>query len=560
MSPFFSKERNNDQEAWFISKDQREYLADLFKGLQSTVILEVYTKQGVNDPYNEFTEEFTRDLDRLSEKIEVRFHTLDDEQARERMVDRSPTILIQPDSYRIRYTGAPSGEEGRSFIMAIFLASLGEAEISETSREILSHLEEERHVRIFVSPACPYCPGQVINAIKAAVSRPDLVAAECIEVNEMVELADEFGVGSVPHTVINGQTTSKGFEPEELFMAELVTLQPAESFMQREGASPVGVPAVEVDVIIVGAGPAGITAAIYAARAGLSTVVLEKSIIGGQVAVTPFVENYPGFSNIPGKKLMDLLETQARQYTHIHEGEEVLEIKIGRRVEAYTPRGVYAGDALILTTGSTWKKLDVPGEDRFFGNGVSYCSTCDGYLYRGKRAVVVGGGNTALTDALYLKNLGAEVTILHRRDSFRAEDHLQEAVEREKIAILWNGLVQEILGNGKVRGVKVKDVLTGDVSEVEADGVFVAVGEIPNSDLARELGIEISGHGDIKIDRFGRTNIPRIYSAGDVTGGVNQIVTAVGEGAAAAISAFEDISRRKKLAEPMDITRVKSDT
>jgi thioredoxin reductase (NADPH) len=547
MTPLFKKEQPDEEPGWFITRDQREYLAGLFEGLKSTVRLEIFTKEGVNDPYNEFTEKFTRDLDRLSARIEVVAFSLDSEQALLRQVDRSPTILIQPEEYRIRYTGAPSGEEGRSFIMAVLLASSGEPELSETSSEILSRLKEKRHVRIFVSPACPFCPGQVINGVKAAVALPDLVSIECIEVNEMVDLAEEFGVGSVPHTVIDGKNTSKGFEPEELFMAELVTLEPAETFTRREGAGPGSVPATEVEVIIVGAGPAGLTAAIYAARAGLTTVVLEKSIVGGQVAVTPFVENYPGFSNIPGKKLMDLLEMQAREYTHIHEGEEVLEIKIGRRVEAYTPRGVYAGDALILTTGATWRKLDVPGEDRFFGNGVSYCTTCDGYLYRGKRAVVVGGGNTALTDALYLKNLGAEVSIIHRRDSFRAEEHLQEAVRREGIPVLWNSMVREILGDGRVRGVSVADTRSDAVQTVDADGVFVAIGEIPNSELARDLGIELTGRGEIVSDRFGRTNIPRIYTAGDVTGGVNQIVTAVGEGAAAATSVFEDISRRRSL-------------
>jgi thioredoxin reductase (NADPH) len=551
MTPLFDKKGNTDEDGWFITKDQREYLTNLFNALESKVIVEVFTRKGVNDPYNEFTEKFTEDLARLSEMIDVRRYGLDSDQAALRKVDRSPTVLVQPDAYRIRYSGAPSGEEGRSFIMALLLASSGDAELSDTSKEILSHLEEERHARIFVNPACPYCPGQVINAIKAAVAKPGLVTAECVEVNEMEDLADEFGVGSVPHTVINGKTTSRGYEPEELFMAELVTLQPAETFVSREPAT--GAASVtDVDVVIVGAGPAGLTAAIYAERAGLSTVVLEKSVVGGQVTVTPFVENYPGFSNVPGKKLMDLLEKQAREYTHIHEGEEVLEIKLGRRVEAYTTRGVYAGDALILATGATWRKLDVPGEDRYFGSGVSYCSTCDGYLYRGKRVLVVGGGNTALTDALHLKNLGAEVTILHRRDASRAENHLQEAVRREQIPVLWNSQVDEILGNGKVRAVRIRETGLGDASEVEVDAVFVAVGEVPNSALARDLGIELNGHGDIVTDRFGRTNIPKVYSAGDVTGGVNQIVTAVGEGAAAAIAAFEDIAKRRNLAPRPD--------
>ncbi|MFP4316011.1 MAG: FAD-dependent oxidoreductase [Desulfovibrionales bacterium] len=547
MSPLFKKNQQQEED-WFISADQREYLSNLFSTFQEPVILEVFTEKGHNDPYLEFVSNFTRDLARLSDKIEVRNHGLTGDAARKHKVDRSPTILISPEKYRIRYTGAPAGEEGRSFIMTLLMVSGGDAQLSETSRDILSRLDEERRVQVFVNPGCPYCPGQVINAFKAAVARPDLVAAECVETNENPDLADAYQVGSVPHTVINDTTMSRGFEPEELFMAELVTMQPGETLMHNHEID--SQDAREVDVIIVGAGPAGLTAAIYAERAGLKTVVLEKSIIGGQVAITPFVENYPGFSNIPGKKLMDLLELQAREYTDIQEGEEVLEIKLGRQVEAVTPRGRYLGRALILTTGATWKKLDVPGEDTFFGKGVSYCSTCDGYLYKDKSVVVVGGGNTALTDALYLKNLGSSVTIVHRRDSFRAEQRLQDAVANESIPVIWNGLLEEIRGDEQVRSVRIRDAVSGQSRELETHAVFLAIGEKPNSDLARDIGIETTEYGEIKTDRFCRTSLPRIYSAGDVTGGVNQIVTAVGEGATAAMAAFEDIFAKKSEVRP----------
>ena len=230
-----------------------------------------------------------------------------------------------------------------------------------------------------------------------------------------------------------------------------------------------------------------------------------------------------------------------------------------------------SSDLLVFATGAQWRKLDAPGEARFYGRGVSYCASCDGFMYRGKRVAMIGGGNSALTDALHLKNLGAEVTIIHRRDSFRAEKALQDSLEREGIAVIWDTVVEEILGDtvvpvdkgdggeegkagkdaapgtapsgedtGVVRGVRARNVKTGEVSELPFDGVFVAIGHIPNSEQAAELGVVLEKDGSIRVDRHMRTNIPRIYAAGDVTGGVRQIVTAVGSGATAALAAFED--------------------
>jgi len=299
----------------------------------------------------------------------------------------------------------------------------------------------------------------------------------------------------------------------------------------------------EVDLVVAGAGPAGLTAAIYAARSGLSAVVLEKNTIGGQVALTPVVENYPGFANVPGKRLMEIIAEQARHYAEIHEGEGIEEVKLGRNVEAYTSKAVYVAQALILTTGATWKRLGVPGEDRYFGFGVSYCSTCDGYLYREKKAVVVGGGNSALTDALHLKNLGVNVTLIHRRDAFRAEKYLQEALAKEDIATVMHAeghgnFGRRHHGHGRARAGR----LRGDEREIPTDAVFVAIGLHPNTAIATQLGLTLDARGFIQTDRANRTSIPRIYAAGDVTGGSQQIVNAVGEGSTAALSAFEDLT------------------
>ncbi|TET46024.1 FAD-binding protein [candidate division TA06 bacterium] len=531
------KKTEEKEEDWFIERDARQTLFEMFKEMKEKVVLEVFTKKGENDPYNDVTVKFTRDLAKLSSKIQVNLNSVADAKSKKYDVASSPTVLINPEQYRIRYTGAPAGEEGRSFIETIMLVSRRQSGLSKASKEILSKLSEKRNVQVFVTLACPYCPGQVLNAFRAAIEKPDLVSGECVDSNENVDLAKKYNVGSVPHTVINGKTMGLGFEPEERFISELVTLEPVE-----EWAPSVDEEMVEADVVIVGAGPAGLTAGIYAERSGLNAVVLEKETIGGQVLVTPSVENYPGFDNIAGKKLMEMISAHAQNYVNVREGEEVREIKIGKNIEAITNRARYVAKALILATGARYRKLKARGEDRFFGHGVSYCAMCDGNLYKGRDVIVVGGGNTALTDALYLKSLRANVRIVHRRDQFRAEKYLQESVKKENIPVIWDSAVEEILGKDKLDGVKLKNTKDNTTQEAKTDGLFVSIGEVPNIQLATEVGIELSDSGFIKVDRKGKTNIPRIYAAGDVTGAVRQIVTAVGEGAAAAMSAFEGIS------------------
>lgn len=533
-------------DSWFLPKDARVALSERFKALKDTVKLEVFIKTGENDPYNTLSVVFCSDLARLSDKIITTINVIGDEKSKKYKVDHSPTILFNPEEYNIRYNGAPAGEEGKSFIETIIMLSNHDSGLSKESREALAELDEKRHVMVFITPDCPYCPGQVINAFRAAIERPDIISAECIESIENIEMARAYNIGAVPHTVINSTTMSKGLQPEEMFVLELVTMEPTQvskEILAETGEEPIMGKSTEVNLIIIGAGPAGLTAGIYAQRSGLSSVVLEKDMVGGLVAVTPVVENYPGFTNIAGKRLMDLISSQAKNYVDIHEGEEIFEIKVGKKIEAITNRGKYIGDALILATGAKYQKLDVPGEEKFAGHGVSYCATCDGYFFKDKKVLMVGGGNSALTDALHLKNLGANVAIVHRRDQLRAEKYLQESVKREELPVIWNSVVEEIKGKGnKVNGVKVKNLKTKESKLHKVDGVFIAIGEEPNSKLAGEIGIKLKEGGFIDVDSHGRTNIPRIYAAGDVTGGVRQIVTAVSEGATAALAAFEDLA------------------
>lgn len=297
----------------------------------------------------------------------------------------------------------------------------------------------------------------------------------------------------------------------------------------------------DYDVIILGAGPAGLSAGIYASRAGLDCVILEKGVPGGQVLTSPTIENYPGFPEIAGMKLMENMAEHAKRYVDIREGEEALRVRGGDKFEVFTNSGKYTSRALILATGSSHRKLDVPGEEGMTGKGVSYCATCDGFFYKGKEVIVVGGGNTALTDALHLSSLGCNVTIVHRRNQFRADKHLQDSITQHKISILWDTLVDEIVEGNEVTAVRLRDLKTGKVHTKPVSGVFVAVGEVPSSQLAAELGLDMDQGGFIIVDRSFRTNVSFVYAAGDVSGGIRQIVAAVHGGAAAALSCFEDL-------------------
>ncbi|WP_147820244.1 FAD-dependent oxidoreductase [Salidesulfovibrio onnuriiensis] len=548
MNPQYEQQNRKD-DGWFLPEEARKQLEEHFKDLKGTVTLSVFNQEGENDPFNEYVDKFLGDLVRLSDKITVEHFDLESPEAEALGVETSPVIMFNRDTYDIRFMGAPLGEEGKSFLTALFLVSLGQSGLSGTSRGIMAELDEERTVQVFVNPTCPYCPGQVINAVRAAVERPELVRVRCVETGENPELSMHFKVGSVPHTEIfgpdDGRHTMLGYMPEERFVIEMATLKDAEQLAHEMGAHPGGghEAAAEVDVVIVGAGPAGLTAGIYAERAGLRAVVLEKGLIGGQVALTPMVENYPGFPTVPGKQLMDIMSQHAREYVNIMEGEEVSEVKIGRNIEVFTNRGAYVAQGLIIATGATWSQLGAPGEQEFFGKGVNYCASCDGYLFKKKKVVIVGGGNTALTDALHLKNLGVDVTLVHRRDAFRGEKRLQDSVKRENIPVIWNTMVEEITGeDGHVTAVKLRNIKDDAITEMPVDGVFIAIGQRANTELARMVGLTLTAQGYVQVDAGMRTNIPRIYAAGDITGGVQQIVTAIGEGSVAAMSAFEDLS------------------
>lgn len=293
------------------------------------------------------------------------------------------------------------------------------------------------------------------------------------------------------------------------------------------------------DLAIVGAGPAGFTAGIYAGRSGLRTVILEKQMAGGQVVISPSIENWPGETEISGPDLSMKFREHAGRYVEIREFSEVVSVSGKRPFVIGTPEGEIKAKALVIATGAEHRKIGVPGEEALGGRGISYCATCDGFFFKGKEVIVIGGGATALLYAIYLNNIGCKVKLVHRRDEFRGEKALQDQVRSLNIELVLNSVVEEFIGDEQLDRVKLRNIKTGEVSEMKIDGAFVAVGEIPMNEIARSLGIKLDIEGYIEVDRRMSTSVPGVFAAGDITGGLKQIVVAAGEGAIAGTSAFE---------------------
>jgi len=296
------------------------------------------------------------------------------------------------------------------------------------------------------------------------------------------------------------------------------------------------------DLAVIGAGPAGMTAAIYAVRSGLRTILLDAGMGGGQLQISPEIENFPTWKSVKGPELAAKMKEHTEEYLKVREFEAVEDIsRDDGGFVINTAKQEYRARAIIMATGATHRKLGVPGEEEFAGRGVSYCATCDGFFFRGKRVAMVGGGNTAAAEAIYLKGIGCDVVLIHRRETLRAEKRYQDKLKEMGVEILYSHVVEEIVGEQLVKGVRVRDLKSGEEKLLEVSGVFISVGEDPHTALAVKLGVELDENGFIKVDRNMRTSVRYVYAAGDVAGGVRQIVVACGEGAVAATSAYEDI-------------------
>lgn len=523
----------NEEEAQ-IEQAQKE-IERLFQNIENEIPVYLFAQPGINDVFTDAARQGLRFFRQMTDKITLKEYNLDHELAEQWHVKHSPTLFLAPETYQIRWLGAPLGEEGRIFLEALLLIGTRESRLNDQSREVIERLDQPRNIKVFVSASCPYCPQQAQNALMAAIEKPDLISLEIIDIQANPDLAEQYSAQSVPQTYADDVLIAQGAQTEELFMSSLEKMEQQTVFIPESQETE-----VETDLVIIGGGPAGLSAGIYSARSGLKTIVVEKGVLGGQVALTPVVENYPGLKQVGGKTLVDIMVTHALEYVRIFPGEEVVDIHPGEQIVVQTSRRKIITRSLLMTTGATHRHLGVPGETRLGGHGVSYCATCDGQLFKNRKVIIVGGGNSAATEALYLRNVGVDVTLVHRRDTLKAQDILVQNMIQNNIPMLFNTEVKEIKGRHVVESVVLFNNKTRETSSLDVNGVFLAIGYEPSNALAQKAGLEITDEGYVKHDNY-RTNIPGIYTAGDVAGGYKQIVIAAGHGAEAAIVIFEDL-------------------
>lgn len=303
------------------------------------------------------------------------------------------------------------------------------------------------------------------------------------------------------------------------------------------------------DVIVIGAGPGGMTAALYTSRSDLSTLIIERGAPGGQLINTAEIENYAGFKSIKGPELASSMYEGATQFGAQYTFGEVKEIIDGKAYKkVVTSTETYKARAVIISTGAEHKKLNIDGEDQLKGRGVSYCAVCDGAFFRDRPLAVIGGGDSAVEEGTYLTQFASEVTIIHRRDELRAQNILQDrAFNNDKVNFIWDTVVEEIQGENNVQSLKLRNVKTNEVSEFPADGVFIYIGLLPNTDAFSNLDIT-DEEGWIVTDKYMETSVPGIFAVGDVRQTVlRQVATAVGDGSIAGDAAYKYIEALKEV-------------
>ena len=303
---------------------------------------------------------------------------------------------------------------------------------------------------------------------------------------------------------------------------------------------------MDFELAIIGGGPAGFSAGIYAGRAGIKSAVFEKAGGGGLALISPKIENYAGFESITGADLVEKMKKHSSKYTEMHFFEPVNEItKVKEGFILKTEKQEYKVGAVLLCQGSEYRKLGVEGESELQGKGVSYCATCDGFFFKDKVVAVVGGGNSALIESIYLKQIGCkEVYVIHRRDQLRAESAYQKDAIDKGVKIIYNSIVEKINGTNIIESLTLHNIKTDKKTDFPVNGLFVSIGEIPQNELAKKLSIKLDEKGYIVTDKAGRTNVKGVYAAGDITGGLRQVITAAAEGAVAALTSTEVLGKQ----------------
>lgn len=452
------------------------------------------------------------------------------------VLERTPCFSInRPDEDTgVAFAGVPLGHEFTSLVLALLQVSGRTPKIDEKVAEQVKSLEGEYHFETYVSLTCQVCP-DVVQALNAmAVLNPN-IKHTMVDGATFKEEVESKNILAVPTVYLNGEEFSGGRVTIEEILAKLGSGPDAS---ELEGKDP-------FDILVVGGGPGGSTAAIYAARKGIRTGIVAERF-GGQILDTALIENFSSVPQIEGTRLAANLEEHVKEYNvDIMNLQKAVRLEKNDYVEVELESGaVLKSKAVVIATGARWRNIGVPGEQEFKNKGVAYCPHCDGPLFEGKRVAVIGGGNSGVEAAIDLAGIVEHVTLIEYSSALKADQVLQDRVkELQNVTIILNAQTKEITGDATVNGLKYVDLTTEEEHHIELEGVFVQIGLVPNTDWLGDA-VERNQYGEIIVDRNGATNVPGVFAAGDCTDErYKQIIISMGASATASLSAFDYIVR-----------------
>ncbi len=505
-----------------IKQQLQAHLSNIVDPVELVIALDDSAKsQEVNSLAN--------DIASLSDKISVKTAT---------HAKRTPSMAVTSPvrGTEITFAGVPMGHEFTSLVLALLHTGGHAIKLDDDTKAQITALNEEMVFDVYISLSCQTCPG-VVQALNQMAALNPLIKVTMIDGALFQDEVDARSIMAVPSVFLNGEQFSQGAISLTNILNKVDTnagARQAEAINNKD----------DFDVLVVGGGPAGSAAAIYAARKGLRTGVVAERF-GGQVADTVGIENFISVKATEGPKLVAQLEEHVKDYD--------VDVMDNQRAAALDGDTVTLANgaslkskAIILATGARWREMNVPGEQEYRGKGVAYCPHCDGPLFKGKEVAVIGGGNSGIEAAIDLAGIVKQVTVLEFADTLRADDVLvRKANSMGNIRIIKNAQTTEVLGDGnKVTGLTYTDRTNGESKEIELAGIFVQIGLVPNTEWLKESGLELTRHGEIVTDKRGATNLNGIYAAGDATDvAYKQIIIAMGSGATASLGAFDYLIR-----------------
>ncbi len=543
-----------------MDEQTRSRLLEVFSSLQNPVQLLFFSDGSETCQVQQDILEAITDL---ADKLAL--HVFDagehDREIEAYSIDKFPaTVPVGEKDYGIRFFGLTAGHESTSLVQTVLMISTGFSGLAPELEALVRSIAKPVHIQVFVTVTCPYCPAMVHAAHQFAYLN-DNIRGDMVEASQFLELSQQYQVEGVPRTVINETTVLEGAHPEGVFFLTILRAVDPEEYRRIEAAMRdlQGVRQVAsletsrtYDVLIVGGGPAAMSAALYAARKRLDVgLVAEK--IGGQMTYTAHIENYLGFPGVGGNELVERFQFHMESYP-IAEllGVKVTAVEKGQAgfVVHTEDGGRFQARSVVYCAGKEYSRLGVPNEERFLGNGIAFCATCDAPLYTGRRVAVVGGGNSALTAVRDLLSFAREVHLIHRRETFKADAALVEEIRGHPgVKIHTPVEVRSFSGQERLTGVQIQSIHDEHIQTLEVDGVFLEIGLSPNTDPVREL-LQLNERGEVPVRADRSTQVPGFFAAGDVTDvPEKQISVAVGGGALAALTAYRYLVDNK-LVEP----------